>query len=402
MHVLHVISSIDPTSGGPAQALLGLATAQKHAGMHVEVLTSIGKRTNLANVEQLQQAGVRVLTIGPRQRMLRFSRGIASRVDEAVAAATVVHIHALWEQIQHESALASRRHGKPHIFRPCGMLDPWSLSQSWLKKRLYMEWRLRHNLNNATLLHFTSQTERDLTAPLRLTTQGVVEVNGINLEEFESMPEPGSFRVHYPSLRGRPMVLFLSRLHRKKGLELLIPAFAQLRESDAMLVIAGPDDRGYRAQVEAMVQRENLCERVILTGMITGDVKRAALADADVFVLPSYQENFGIAVVEALAAGTPVIISDQVNIHHVITSEGVGAVVPTDIKPLSEAMARMLADHEGRAQAAAKARPFVKRHYDWIEIARRWSERYAALAEGRMPADIMSAPDREAHLRRPA
>jgi glycosyltransferase involved in cell wall biosynthesis len=271
----------------------------------------------------------------------------------------------------------------PYLVTPHGMLDPWSLSQSRWKKRLYLAWRLRSNLRHARAIHFTTRTESDLVAPLRLGPPGFVETLGVDLAEFEQLPSKGAFRQRY-SLGDRPLVLFLGRVHPKKGLDLLIPAFDAARLDDAVLVIAGPDADGYRARVEADIAARLLQGRVVFTGMLRGRDRVEALADADLFVLPSYQENFGIAVVEALAAGTPVLISDQVNIWQDIIEGSVGAVVRTDVNPLAAELRRWMTDATLRREAADRARPFVWQRYDWRQIATRWTGHYARIGAGRV------------------
>jgi glycosyltransferase involved in cell wall biosynthesis len=177
-----------------------------------------------------------------------------------------------------------------------------------------------------------------------------------------------------------PIVLFLSRVHPKKGLDLLVPAFAQAAPADAVLVIVGPDADGYSDQVRAMANRHSVGDRLLFTGMLRGRDRIEAFVDADLFALPSYQENFGIAVVEALASGCPVLISDQVNIHREITAGGVGVVVPTDTASVAQALAGWLGDPARRAAAAARAPAFVRARYDWQRIASRWATHYAGLA----------------------
>lgn len=386
MRVLHVVSSIDPKAGGPAVALSGLAMAQAAAGLRVSVLATWISGGNLDVAETFRRQGIDVRLIGPCRAPFNRHPELVDAVTEAVAQADIVHIHSLWEEVQHQAARAAYRRHIPYIIRPCGMLDPWSLAQSRWKKKLYMLWRLRKNLNRACALHFTADTERDLTRPLKLKAPAIVEPNGIDLKEFEHLPPRGGFRAKHGIAPDRPMAMFLSRLHPKKGLELLIPAFAQATAgqlSSALLVIVGPDAEGYQAKIEDLVARHGLRDRVIFAGMLRGADRVAALADADVFVLPSHQENFGIAVVEALAAGTPVIISDQVNIHQQISRAQVGAVVPLDIDRLAGEIGRWLGDGTLRGEAGRRARPFVWESYSFDEIARRWVGHYQELAPAR-------------------
>jgi len=382
MRIVHALTSIDPQTGGPAIAIDGLAPAQVVAGLQVTVVAMFRQGDgSAATAAAMTAQGVKVILVGPAHGPLANHRTLDTQLHAALVNADMVHIHSLWEQIQHRAARLAMAQRIPYIIRSCGMLDPWSLNQSKLKKRIYMALRLRKNLDRAAVLHFTTDLERDLTAPLKLKPTALVEPNGIDLAEFHTLPAPGQFRARYPQLGDRPVVMFLSRIHAKKGLDVLVPAFAQANLSDAMLVIAGPDDDGYLADVQAMVKQHGLQERVIFTGMLRGQERIAALVDADLFCLPSYQENFGIAVVEAMAAGKPVVISDQVNLHAVVTANGLGAVVPTQVNAVAAALQTWMADKPARLQAGQKARDFTLGAYDWQHIAARWAEHYAQIAQ---------------------
>ena len=382
MHVLHVIPSIDLAHGGPQSVLAGLAPAQVAAGLRVSVLATRRAGEDVALADRLRGAGVAVELVGPATGPLRRHPALESVVRAGVASADVVHVHALWEEIQHQAARSAERAGVPFLVTPHGMLDPWSLSQSRWKKRLYLAWRLRRNLRTARALHFTTRTESDLAAPLELGPAAFVETLGVDLTEFERLPRRGAFRDRY-ELGERPLVLFLGRVHPKKGLDLLVPAFADAQLDGATLAIAGPDADGYRAKVEADVAARGLTDRVLFTGMLRGRDRIAALADADLFVLPSYQENFGIAVVEALASGTPVVISDQVNIWQEISEASVGGIVKTDVTSVTNELRRWMTDPALRHAAAERARPFVWQRYDWRQIAGRWVGHYARIADRR-------------------
>ncbi|HEX8523537.1 MAG TPA: glycosyltransferase [Tepidisphaeraceae bacterium] len=380
MKVLHVISSIDARAGGPTAALQGLALAQKKAGLDVRVITTYREGDPMTVADALRAADISIETVGPAHGRFHNTPELASHVRKAVGGAEVLHIHALWEQIQHDAATEAQHARIPYIFRPCGMLDPWSLGQNKLVKKLYLAWRLRADLDRAAMIHFTSNTERDLTAPLRLKSKPIVVPNGIDLNEFAKLPERGRFRAKFPVIGPRRILLFLSRVHFKKGLDLLIPAFAQARLQDAVLVIAGPDAENYTQSLHDLAKQHGVADRIIFTGMLKGVERLEAMVDADLFVLPSRQENFGIAVVEALAAGLPVVISDQVNIHQEITAAGVGAAVPLDIPKLSQTLSTWLNDEAVRRSAADKAREFALTRYDWNRIAQKWSEIYNNLA----------------------
>lgn len=379
MRVVHVISGIDPPNGGPAIALAGLAAAQARAGLEVTVLATYAAGADLSPADRLRDSGVSVELVGPCAGALFRHPHIQPAVEQHLATADVVHVHALWEEVLHQACRAAQRHSIPYLITPHGMLDPWSLAQSKWKKRLYMLWRLGRNLRRAAALHFATEAERDMTAGLNLPTPVIVEPNGLDLSEFENLPPPGAFRSRYPQLGTRPYVVYLGRLHAGKGLELLVPAFAQAQARDAMLVLVGPDSRGFQAQVQGMVAKHGLQDRVVFTGLLRGAERVAALAEATLFALPSFHENFGIAVAEALAAGTPVIISDQVCIHREISAAGVGGVVGLNVEALAHELSRWLSDSPLRQTAAARARAFVWQRYDWNRIAGQWARHYQRL-----------------------
>jgi glycosyltransferase involved in cell wall biosynthesis len=381
-HVLHAISGINPMSGGTATALAALARAQvRAAGLRVSVVWTFRDAASDAAAEaELRAGGVTSVGIGPCRGPLMWHHDLAGVLRHEIGGADIVHVHGLWEQIQHRAARVSRKLRVPYVVTPHGMLDPWSLSQSPWKKKLYLALRMRANLDGAAAIHYTSRIERDLTVPLGLKAPTLVEPNGVDLSEFDQLPRRGTFREKHPQVGQRPVVLFLGRLHEKKGFDILIPAFARSAPRDAVLVVAGPDRESYGRTIAALAQRERVADRLVLVGMLRGRERIEALVDADLFVLPSYQENFGIAVVEALAAGCPVVISDQVNIYKEIVEAGVGGVVPTQVAPLAAELARWMSDIELRQRAAAAAPGFVRSNYDWNVIAAHWAEHYRRLA----------------------
>ena len=379
VHVLHVTSSLDPRAGGTTAALLALVHAQKDAGISVGVASTFAADFRTDAVDRLRWLGIEVHLVGPNRKLLAYHPKIKSMLTPLIESADVVHIHAVWEEIQHRAAKLARRFRKPYLFTPHGMLDRWSLAQSRLKKQIYLKVRLRNDLAHASAVHFADELERDLAGGLNLSTPAIVEKHIVDLSEFQSLPPAGQFRQRHPELGDRPMVLFLSRVHPKKGLDLLIPAFAKLKSDNASLVLAGPAEEEYQSHLTELARQHGVLDRVLFTGMLYGPDRIAAMVDAAVFVLPSHQENFGIVVIESLAAGTPVVISDQVNIHRQITEAQVGQVVPVNVDAIAQAIDRYLLDDALRADTAQRARPFVWKTYDRAEIARHWCEHYERL-----------------------
>ncbi|MEM8781484.1 MAG: glycosyltransferase [Planctomycetota bacterium] len=378
MIVAHIIPGLDPKDGGPPVALEGLSIAQVACGAEVRVVSTFREGDDDARVRRMREQGVATEWVGPVKTRFQFAPGMNEAVDRAVAGADVVHIHSLWEQVQHVAAKAARRHRVPYVFRPCGMLDPWSLSQSRLKKRVVLGLRLRRDLNGAAALHYTADAEAAGAEPLGLKPPAVVVSNGVQTAPFRDAPDdPGFLDRRCPRFAGRPIVIFLSRLHPKKGGDLLIRAFAACLERAApdrrpALVFVGPDDGKTQAEWQALAEALKVADDLAFLGLLNGDDKVHALRAADVFCLPSHQENFGIAVVEALAAGTPAVVSDQVNIHDAIAGSGFGASVPMDVPAIADALHAWLNDADRRAATRRDALGWVEATYGWPAIAKRW------------------------------
>lgn len=379
MKVLHVITGLDARAGGPAIALRGLGSAQKDAGLDVSIVSVYAEGADSAPAQDLRENGIDVVRIGPAKPPLMSHPHIRTMLRSMVPNSDVVHIHGLWEDVQHYAARYARQVGVPYIIRPCGMLDPWSLDNSRWKKKLYMAWRLRANLDRAAAIHYTTEAERAGAATLNIPAPSIVEPNGLDLSEFEHLPSRGSFRQHHPAIDGRKMVLFLGRVHPKKGLHLLIPAFARTKSTDAVLVIVGPSEPEYHATLTRLIAEHRLGDRVLLLDILRGQRRIEAMVDADLFILPSRQENFGIAVVEALAAGCPVVVSEHVDLWPEICAAGVGDVVKLELDQIAAGIDRWLMDNSLRRQAAAQAPAFVRDRYDWKPIARHWVDHYDRL-----------------------
>ena len=384
MRVFHVIPSLDASAGGPTTALIGMASAQARAGLDVSVLTTWRQGQSAVAIREFEQAGVKVTQVGPVTGALRRHPDLANQIDRRLSEADVVHIHSVWEEPQHLTARAALKRGKPYIITPHGMLDPWSLAQKKWKKRLYMAWRLRRDLNQASALHFTTEAERDACRALSLKPQSVVIPLGISWDEFESLPPRDALRRKYLQIGNRPIIVFLGRIHPGKGVEYLVPALAQTR-TKPVLVIVGPDSNGFRATIEAMVDQAGVKDRVIFTGMLKGSDRVEALAGADLFALPSDHENFGMSVVESLAAGTPVIISNEVALSSEVIGGKVGSVVQRDPKSIAAAIDSWLSDESELAKVRDRCRTFARERFDWALIAKKWVNYYGGLAGIRNP-----------------
>jgi glycosyltransferase involved in cell wall biosynthesis len=249
------------------------------------------------------------------------------------------------------------------------MLDVWSMKQKRLKKRLALLLGYRKMLDGAEFTLALNADEARLLEPLRLKTPILVIPNGIFLEEFAVLPEKGFFRERMPELDEKRVILFLSRLHTKKGLDILAMAFVRLAKSHPQvdLVVAGPDG-GARAGFASLVHQLGIEDRVHLTGPLYGEDKLRAFVDASCFCLPSRQEGFSVAITEALACGLPPVISDACHFPEVGTANA-GIVVSLDPAEVASALAYVL-DNPAMASIMGKnGQRLVRENYTWPRIA---------------------------------
>lgn len=382
MRVLHAISGIDPSNGGPTFALLGLTGALARLGLEVEVVATWQRDEGPAFAEQFRRRGVEVTMIGRARGALSRHPDLRRIVAERVRLADVVHVHGVWEQIQYEAANRASEAGRPLVVAPHGMLDPWNMRRGQLKKWLFYHLRTRRWLTRAAAVHAISPAEAMHLSRLGLPANIITEPCGIEPEEFESLPPPGFLTGRFPTLRDTPRLLFLSRFDPKKGIDVLLPALRLLadRRVDARLVMAGPDYQGHEAEVRRRVGELRLEDRVLFAGMLHGSDRIAALVDADLFVLTSHAENFGIACIEAMAAGRAVVVSEQVAACEEVRRCDGGIVVRRDPMEIADAIERLLSATELRADMGRRGRQHVLSRLTWPPIASRWIERYRALS----------------------
>jgi glycosyltransferase involved in cell wall biosynthesis len=372
MRILHVIGSLSPADGGPPEAVRQLARAYAKIGVDVEVLCQ-----DPPNAPFLASLTFPVHALGQRwlgrfglsPRLWRWLHRNAARFDGIV-------MNGLWIFPNIAVRSAALRAGTPYAVFPHGSLDPWFNKKyplKHLKKLLY--WPLQYPvLRDARAVLFTTATERDLAAtsfrPNRW--KGIPVAYGISNPAGDPAAQIQAFHEKFPALRGRRFLLFMSRLHEKKGCDLLVEAFARLAQDfpDVDLVIAGPDPVGLQAKLQKRAARSGIAARVHWPGMLSGDLKWGALRSAEAFVLPSHQENFGIVVVESLAAGRPVLISNQVNIWPDIQADGAGLIDADTLEGTEHLLRRWLELTPAEREAmTARARPCFSSRYSMERAA---------------------------------
>ncbi len=393
MRVLHVIPNLAARTGGPPVAVVGSARALARIGVASTIVAT--DMAEAASARSHRRAGIADLPDGAEQldvrlfparwpRRLAFSPELYRALAREARRCDVVHIHSLFLFPQFAAWRAARRAGVPYVVSPRGSLDPHLRRRSRAVKAIGDALWQRAMLEGASALHATSDEEARLIADVAPAVPRAVVPNGIDCWAYETLPPASEFRQRFLGGARGPVVMFLGRLSHKKGLDVLVRAFARARAGapDARLCIAGPDDEGLTPSLRALAEREGAGGAVSFTGMLRGRDKLAALAAADVWALPSHSENFGIAVAEALAAGRAVVVSPGVNIAREIAAADAGVVAELDAGAFAAAIAGLLRDDARRAGLGRSARAFARR-YDWSAVAPRLAEMYELAAARR-------------------
>jgi len=380
MKILQIVPSISLVYGGPSQMVLGLSSALAELGIEVTIATTnsngdVGQAPlNVPLGTPIAQNGYEILYFrcSPFRRY-KFSIDLLHWLANSAQNYDLAHIHALFSPVSSCSAAIARSRQLPYILRPLGTLDPADLQKKHHLKRLYAAVLERPNLSGAAAVHFTSDQEAKTSERFNTLTRDLVIPLGVSLQASGSSPIRAKFGIP----EEKPVLLFMSRIDPKKGLDLLLPALENL-DRDFHFVLAGgnPQDPGYETKIRDRIQSSPLQDKTSIVGFITGNEKTALLQAADLFVLPSYYENFGIAVAEAMSVGTPVVISDQVHIWQEIERSQSGWICRCDVESLTQTLKAAIHDRAERLRRGKNAQTHAQTHYSWSAIAQQMITAY--------------------------
>ncbi|OKH22754.1 glycosyl transferase group 1 [Hydrococcus rivularis NIES-593] len=390
MKILQIIPSISLVYGGPSQMVQGLSTALAAEGIDVTILTTNANGDagqpplDVPIGKPIPQDGYQIIYFpcSPFRRY-KFSLGLLRWLAKHACDYDLAHIHALFSPVCTAAATIARWQNLPYILRPLGTLDPSDLRKKKQLKQLYGLLLERPNLAGAAGIHFTTQEECKISERFGIQTKDLVIPLGVSLPE--NLPSLGQARQQFGIPDDLPLLLFMSRIDPKKGLDLLVPALEALLKEGLpfYFVLAGsnPQDPDYEKQIRESVQASELSSCSTVTGFVSGDFKLALLQDADIFVLPSYYENFGLAVAEAMAAGVPVVISDRVYIWQDVQDAGAGWICSTEVESLTETLRSALETVEERKLRGSNARKLVIERYSWSAIAKQTISVYQSIID---------------------
>ncbi|MEM8615102.1 MAG: hormogonium polysaccharide biosynthesis glycosyltransferase HpsP [Cyanobacteria bacterium P01_H01_bin.105] len=392
LNILQIVPSISLVYGGPSQMVRGLSRALARQDAQVTVLTTDSNGDEgqapleVPLKEPIETDGYRTIYFrcAPFRRY-KFSLPLLQWLSRHGADYDIAHIHALFSPVTSAAATVARLQKLPYILRPLGTLDPADLAKKKQFKQLYAALLERPNIKGAAALHFTSEQEAKVSERFGVSTRDVVLPLGVELPTFTCSDADAQqqIRQRYSIPDGVPIVLFMSRIDPKKGLDLLLPALESLQQSGKQFhfVMSGgnPQDQGYVNRIKQQINNSVLQDCTTLTGFVSGDLKTQILQAADLFVLPSYYENFGIAVAEAMMAGKPVIISDQVHIWRDIKTSQSGWVTQCKQPALVQSLAEAFNNPAERHQRGENGRLFAQGNYGWDAIATRMLATYHQL-----------------------
>jgi glycosyltransferase involved in cell wall biosynthesis len=352
MRLLHVIHGLSPADGGPPENLRQLALAFKEIGVEIEVLSQ-----DRRDAPYLASYPFRVHTVGDPGNAYGYDRKLLAWLKAHAAAYDGVVVEGVWQY----GGVAVRRalRGRvPYLVFTHGMLDPWfqrTYPFKHIKKYLYWFAAQHRIMRDAYRIVFTTESEQELATKSFWPHEWKSEVVplGTMRPTGDAAQQRETFYRACPNVRGRRFLLFLGRIHEKKGCDLLIKAFARVAPPDLDIVMAGPDKVKLRARLEQMAEERGVGARVHFPGMLEGDAKWGAFHASEAFILPSHQENFGIAIAEAIACSKPVLISNKINIWHYVTEDEVGFVEEDTVEGTERLLRSWLGLTEEQRQAMA-------------------------------------------------
>jgi len=370
MKILHITPSLSDAWGGPTRVIKGLTESLHKKGVKSTILTTTGHRVGFGSYSDLQ-SDIRTFPTQPLSLLWTgYSRNLKKALSEEIRSHDVVHIHELWHFPHFAAYLSAQRENKPYCISIHGHLSPWALNHKNIRKRIYMNLFQNKTIESASVLHAVTQEEINHIEDLGITNETRLIPNGLSTSTHYESVSASDFINAYPRLRGKPILLFLGRIHPVKGLDLLSEAFTEIVQTNpnVHLVIAGPDENGYKKRITDILKRNQTLKNCIFTGMLSDLDKTSALKASNILVLPSYSEVMGISTLEGMEAGLPVVITEGCQFPE-IGKAGAGLVVPHKAEDLRNAILYLL-DNPNTAQQMGKiGKQLISERYNWDNIS---------------------------------
>jgi len=388
LKVLHVIPSVAACRGGPSKAVIEMVSSLRKQGIDAEIATTNDDGPNNLEVNLnslVDYSGVpvrffkRALPPVAALREFSYSMSFTRWISHHITDYDVVHVHAIFSYCSSYAMYVARKKGVPYVVRPIGQLQNWSLKQAGTKKTLYLKAIEKNNIESASAVQFTAEAEQDESEQI-LSLSGHVIPLGVDLPDSVALSKKQLFEyLGFSEVPSGVSVLYLSRLHPKKGLELLMQALSRIDNCDYSLLIAGDGEASYKNNLSALSQQLEIAHKCLFLGHVDGRIKNALLHHADLYALTSYSENFGISVLEAMASGLTPVITDGVALSKVVNENQLGYVCSANVDNIEATMRSAFANQKKLSAMGEKASRYTVENYSWQSIAKRLESLYLSL-----------------------
>lgn len=399
MKVLHVIPSVSPIRGGPSLAVFGMVKSLNSQGAEASIVTTNdhgGQQLNVSTTDWVNYQGIPVHFFprySPKISAIKefsYSSDLTAWLWNNIHNYDILHVHAIFSFPSTVAMGIAHWKQIPYIIRPLGQLCHWSLAQQAIKKKTYLQLIEKNNLENSQGIHFTALAEQNEASSLGINAPSFVIPHGLQTPEKLSDAST-KLRSHLQLSTKVPVITFLSRLHPKKGLEFLISALSKHKDYPFLFLIAGTGDSDYESYLKCLIREHKLSDRTHFLGFVEGEAKNLLLQGSDLFALTSHSENFGIAVLEALAAGTPALVTPGVALSQLVQQNQFGYVTPLEETAIANALLQCLQNPEEAKLMGERARKFIQENYTWDKVATDLIDVYQSiLANQPLPTRLQS------------
>ncbi len=392
MKVLHVIPSINPLRGGPTYAVINTVKALRKIGIDSQILT-VNDYTHADTKEEsltsFSQEDIPIyifndlrilnhLTLLGRDKAFLFSYEATIWLWNNISNYDLIETRYLFSYLPESARMISRIKQTPYIAHPTGMLDKWALSQSQFKKKVYKKLIGYQNLNNASAIQCSSVGEKEDIRQYGISSPPIHVIPlGVDIPQKQEDSKKLLFDKYNISINS-PVILFISRLHPKKRVELLLNSLHIINNKNIKfhLIIAGHGEKQYTEQLKLLVKSLRIQNKVTFTGFVTGYSKTILYQASDIFVLPSYSENFGVVIAEAMAASLPVILTPGIQISKMIADANAGVIVKDTPEDLATEIVNLIQSPHKRKMIGNHAKQFAKDNFSWDTVAHKLHQMY--------------------------
>jgi glycosyltransferase involved in cell wall biosynthesis len=370
MKVLHIAASLDPERGGPTKVVTELTCALKKKGVDVSIFAPTNNIKSM-RTEILNGITVKIFPTDLLSKVWPFHSPLfTAAIKKAIADFDLIHIHEIWHHPEYICHKYAKQFKKPYLITVHGVLDSFCLNYKAGKKKIYSALIQKKILREAAALHAVAEEEVKYIAEYVDNKNIFYVPNGLNVTDFENLPDKSELGNLYSQLKNKKVILFLGRIHPKKGLDILARAFSKViqKRDDVCLLIVGPDNENHQRQIIKILDSENVLDKVVFTGTLSGAEKLAAFSGADIFVLPSRSEGFSMSVLEAMSCGLPVVITKECHFPEVEKIHA-GRIIDGNVDKLSDVLIELLDNPELCRRMGKAGRQLIKDKYTWDKVA---------------------------------